>query len=250
MSCIYKSKDYQEVIAELIKDNDTEWSDDHPVLHLDVKTVMTQEEDDEDEDETRFAKAELLEHLKISGPLRVLVTDLRAKRLGGGNDPFDLATEVSTAFPLHMIARRTSFSSSSSLSTLFEEEEEEQQGCPPNDHHHAVDDDTRLYPSSSAFDNEDPLQKKIRRRHRRQRRMMAGALGCGVVGGFFLGPAGCVAAAASGAFALRTVSKIGERRKDFRTARIAARRRVAEIVSREQYSSSDTRRLLRSGRVY
>jgi hypothetical protein len=39
--CI-KNEAYKEVIAIPIKDNGTEWSDDQPVLHLDVKTMMTQ----------------------------------------------------------------------------------------------------------------------------------------------------------------------------------------------------------------
>lgn len=199
--CI-KNKDYQEVIAVPIKDNGTEWSDDQPVLHLDVKTVMTQE----DEDEICFAKAELLEHLMISGPLRVMVTYLTAKRLGEGDDPFDLSTEVSTAFPSHMVTRTASMTPPS-LSELDEER------CPN------VDDDTMDSPSSS-FNDEDRPQKQKRRRRRRRVRMVVAAVGCGVVGGVFLGPAGLVAGAASGAFLLRTASKIGERRKDARTAGI------------------------------
>jgi hypothetical protein len=200
--CI-KNEAYQEVIAIPINDNGTEWSDDQPVLHLDVKTMMTQEEEEEDEISC-FAKAELLEHLKISGPLRVLITDLTAKRLGGGGDPFDLSTEVSTAFP-----------SSSSLSSVVLLDERER--C-PNDNYDAIDGATPMDPSSSSFDNEDPWQKKKRRRRRRRVRMVAGAVGCGLMGGVFLGPAGLVAGAASGAFVLRTTSKIGERRKDARTA--------------------------------
>jgi hypothetical protein len=211
--CI-KNEAYQEVIAIPIKDNGTEWSDDQPVLHLDVKTMMIQEED---EDEIScFAKAELLEHLKISSPLRVLITDLTAKRLGGGGDPFDLSTEVSTAFPSqHMITRTTPTISSSSLSVVLLDERER---C-PNDHYDAIDGATPMGPSSSSsFDNEDHWQKKKRRRRRRRFRMVAGAVGCGLMGGVFLGPVGLVAGAASGAFVLRTTSKIGERRKDVRTA--------------------------------
>ena len=211
-----KEKDYQEVIAVPIKDNGTEWShDDQPVLHLDVKAVTTQE----DEGEICLAKAELLEHLNMSGPLRVLVTDLRAKRLGG-EDPFDLSTEVSTAFPLHMITAtsRTTLTTSSSLS-------ERSERCPHDHHDNTVDDDdTPMDPSSSSFGDEDPSQKRKRRRRRRRRRMVAAAIGCGVVGGVFLGPIGLAAGAASGAFVLRTASKIGERRKDARTARITPRR--------------------------
>ena len=216
-----RDKDYQEVIAVPIKDNCTEWSDDQPVFHLDVNTVMTHQEDEEDG--ICFAKAELLAHLKISGPLRVLVTDLTAKRLGGG-DPFDLSTEVSTAFPLHMITTtsRTILTTSSSLLS------ERNERC-PHDHHDddaVTHDSTHMDPSSSSFDDEDPSQKqkRKRRRRRRRRRMVAAAVSCGVVGGVFLGPVGLAAGAASGAFVIRTASKIGERRKDARTARITPRR--------------------------
>jgi hypothetical protein len=183
--CI-KNEAYQEVIAIPIKDNGTEWSDDQPVLHLDVKTMMTQEE--EEDEISCFAKAELLEHLKISSPLRVLITDLTAKRLGGGGDPFDLSTEVSTAFPSqHMITRTTPTISSSSLSVVLLDERER---C-PNDHYDAIDGATPMDPSSSSFDNEDPWQKKKRRRRRRRVRMVvAGAVGCGLMGGVFLGSAG------------------------------------------------------------
>jgi hypothetical protein len=221
--CYIKTKHYQEVIAVPIEDNGTEWSDYQLVLHLDVKTVMAQQQE-EDEDEICLAKAELLEHLTISGPLRVLVTDLTADRLGGGDDVFDLSTEISTAFPSHMITTTTPTTSRTTTLTISSTLSELDERCPNDYHDDAVNDDTPMDLLPSSFDHEGPSQKQKRRRRRRRRRMVVAAVGCGAVGGLFLGPVGLVAGAASGAFVLRTASKIGERRKDARTARVTPRR--------------------------
>lgn len=66
---------------------------------------------------------------------------------------------------------------------------------------------------------EDAWSKKWRRRKRRRARMVIGGMTGFVAGTFLLGPLGGLAGAATGAVMSRTVSKVGERRKDRRLAR-------------------------------